>query len=191
MNDHHRIVSSESEELILVDADDREIGFISKADAHDGAGVLHRAFSLFLFNDQGQLLLQQRASGKRLWGGYWSNSCCSHPRRGESLEVATARRLRDELNFETELEHVYAFCYQARFGDAGSENELCHVFLGRTGDELRPNDSEIGAVRFLSPAALDAEFSASPERFTPWFRQEWGELKSTYRQRLERYCTLS
>ena len=99
MNDQHRIVSSEREQLILVDRDDREVGFMSKADAHDGAGVLHRAFSLFLFNDRGELLLQQRAPGKRLWGGYWSNSCCSHPRRGESLELATMRRLRDELNF--------------------------------------------------------------------------------------------
>ena len=113
MNDQHRIVSSESEELILVDREDREIGFASKADAHDGTGVLHRAFSLFLFDDDGRLLLQQRAQDKRLWGGYWSNSCCSHPRRGESLEVATRRRLRDELNFETELEHVYWFCYEA------------------------------------------------------------------------------
>jgi isopentenyl-diphosphate delta-isomerase len=79
MNEQHRIVSSENEELILVDRNDREIGFVSKAAAHDGEGILHRAFSLFLFNDAGELLLQQRAPGKRLWGGYWSNSCCSQP----------------------------------------------------------------------------------------------------------------
>ena len=173
MNDQHRIVSSECEELILVDREDRNIGFISKADAHDGAGVLHRAFSLFLFNDDGELLLQQRAPGKRLWGGYWSNSCCSHPRRGESLELATTRRLQDELNFDTELEHVYWFCYEAQFGDAGSENELCHVYLGRTSSDVRPNDSEIAAVRYVSPAQLQAEFAERPERFTPWFLQEW------------------
>ena len=190
MSDHHRIVSSESEALILVDRDDQEIGTISKADAHDGAGRLHRAFSLFLFNDDGELLLQQRALAKRLWGGYWSNSCCSHPRQGESLEIATSRRLRDELNFDTQLEHVYSFCYEARFGDAGSENELCHVFLGRVGSEMRPNESEIAAVRFVSPAALDEEFSSHPDRFTPWFKQEWGELTSRYREQLERYCTL-
>ncbi len=190
MNDQHRIVSSESEELILVDRDDREIGFISKADAHDGGGVLHRAFSLFLFNEAGELLLQQRAPGKRLWGGYWSNSCCSHPRRGESLDVATSRRLQDELNFATVLEHVYWFCYEARFSEAGSENELCHVFLGRTSDELRPNDSEIAAVRYVAPAALDAELESQPERFTPWFKQEWQELKSKYREQLGRYCDI-
>lgn len=191
MTDHHRIVSSESEELILVDRNDREIGSVSKADAHDGDGVLHRAFSLFLFNDDGELLLQQRAPAKRLWGGYWSNSCCSHPRLGESLAVATRRRLRDELNFETELEHVYWFCYQASFDASGSENELCHVYLGRASGDLKANDSEIAGLRYLSPAALDAEFEEAPERFTPWFRQEWQELKGRYREQLERYCTLA
>ena len=188
MNDQHRIVSSESEELILVDTNDRELGFISKADAHNGAGVLHRAFSLFLFNEEGALLLQQRASGKRLWGGYWSNSCCSHPRRGESLDVATQRRLADELNIETELEHVYRFCYQASFGAAGSENELCHVYLGRTAGDVRPNDSEVAAIRYVLPAALDAELAAQPGDFTPWFKQEWRELKTTYREQLASYC---
>jgi len=188
VNEQHRIVSSESEELILVDRDDNEVGFLSKADAHDGAGVLHRAFSLFLFNEEGDLLLQQRAPGKRLWGGYWSNSCCSHPRRGESMQDATSRRLLDELNFETDLEHVYYFCYEARFGDAGSENELCHVYLGNATGAIRPNDSEIEAIRFVSPAELDAELESHPERFTPWFKQEWGELQRNYGEQLGRYC---
>jgi isopentenyl-diphosphate delta-isomerase len=152
--------------------------------------VLHRAFSLFLFNDAGELLLQQRAPEKRLWGGFWSNSCCSHPRRGESLEIATSRRLQDELNFDTALEHVYWFCYEANFGEAGSENELCHVFLGRTSDELRPNDSEIAAVRYVAPGVLDAELESQPERFTPWFKQEWRELKSSYGEQLGRYCEI-
>jgi isopentenyl-diphosphate delta-isomerase len=188
--DRHRSVSSEREELILVDNEDREIGYASKADAHDGGGILHRAFSLFLFDDEGRLLLQQRAPEKRLWGGYWSNSCCSHPRRDESLEVATRRRLRDELNFETDLEHVYWFCYEASFGEAGSENELCHVYLGRATADVQPNDSEIAAVRYVAPAELDREMDAQPGRFTPWFRQEWEELKTTWRGRLERYCSL-
>ena len=188
VNDQHRIVSSEREKLILVDRDDNEIGFISKADAHDGAGVLHRAFSLFLFNDAGDLLLQQRAPGKRLWGGYWSNSCCSHPRRGESMQIATSRRLLDELNFEADLEYVYHFCYEADFGDAGSENELCHVYLGKVTEPIQPNDSEIAAIRFVSPSELDAEFADHPERFTPWFKQEWRELRKNYREQLGRYC---
>jgi len=188
VNGQHRVVSSESEQLILVDRDDNEIGFASKADAHDGAGVLHRAFSLFLFNEAGELLLQQRAPGKRLWGGFWSNSCCSHPRRGESMQIATSRRLLDELNFEADLEYVYHFCYEAGFGDEGSENELCHVYLGKATEQVQPNDSEIAAISFVSPSALDAEFADHPERFTPWFKQEWRELRQNYREQLGRYC---
>jgi isopentenyl-diphosphate delta-isomerase len=188
VNDQHRIVSSESEELILVDRDDNEIGYASKADAHDGSGILHRAFSLFLFNEAGALLLQQRATAKRLWGGYWSNSCCSHPRRGESMAVATSRRLLDELNFETELEYVYRFCYEAGFGDAGSENELCHVFLGRTSADVQPNASEIAGIRYVTPRGLAAELEQQPDRFTPWFKQEWEELNKRYAEQLADYC---
>lgn len=188
MNDGNRIVSSESEELILVDGNDKTIGHLSKARCHDGAGVLHRAFSLFLFNDGGELLLQQRAESKRLWPGYWSNSCCSHPRRGESLEVATMRRLRDELNIETGLEHIYRFCYTAEFGEAGSENELCHVYLGRVIGRVQPNESEIASVRFVSAGNLERELSQSPELFTPWFKQEWRDLTQHYSETLSKYC---
>ena len=92
MQDTHSIVSSEAEELILVDPDDNETGYLSKAECHDGQGILHRAFSLFLFNADGELLLQQRGATKRLWPEFWSNSICSHPRRGESMQVATRRR---------------------------------------------------------------------------------------------------
>ena len=191
MNERHRIVSSESEELILVDRDDKEIGYLSKARCHDGDGVLHRAFSLFLFNDAGELLLQQRSEQKRLWPGYWSNSCCSHPRRGESMETATMRRLADELNIEASLEHVYRFCYTAEFDEAGSENELCHVYLGRITGDAEPNDSEIAGIRYVSSGALDEELSRHPERFTPWFKQEWRELVANYREQLARYCDLA
>jgi len=188
MNDQDRIVSSQAEDLILVDRNDVSTGHLSKALCHDGPGVLHRAFSLFLFNEAGELLLQQRGAQKRLWPGFWSNSCCSHPRRGESMEVATRRRLSDELNFETELEYVYHFCYTASFGDAGSENELCHVYLGNATSEIRPNRSEIESVRFLSPGLLGDEMHASPEHFTPWFKQEWEELLANHRHRLGAYC---
>lgn len=184
----HRVVSSESEELILVNEHDDEIGYQSKADCHDGEGILHRAFSLFLFNAAGELLLQQRSADKRLWPGYWSNSCCSHPRKGESLAVATGRRLLDELNVSATLEFVYNFCYQAEFGAAGSENELCHVFVGKIDGNVRPNDSEIEAVRFVSASDLGAEFASHPERFTPWFKQEWCTLKEDYESKLSRYA---
>jgi len=183
----NRVVSSEAEQLILVDEDDREQGALSKAACHDGAGVLHRAFSAFLFNAAGELLLQQRANSKRLWPGYWSNSCCSHPRRGESMATATERRLAEELNLAADLEFVYKFRYQATFGDLGAEHELCHVFLGRIGDDVRPNEEEIAAIRFVSAGALHAELSQYPERFTPWFKLEWDALTGEHADLLTAY----
>jgi len=183
----HRIVSSEAEELILVDEDDNETGHLSKAECHDGDGLLHRAFSLFLFNDRGELLLQRRAESKRLWPGFWSNSCCSHPRRGESMAVATRRRLRDELNVEAPLEFVYKFAYQAAYEDVGSEHELCHVYLGRIPGDIRPNDHEIAEVRFVTAAELDDEKARAPGSFTPWFRQEWLTLKISHEDQLAPY----
>lgn len=190
MNEQHRIVSSEREQLILVDRDDNELGSLSKAECHDGAGVLHRAFSVFLFNDKGELLLQKRSDDKRLWPGFWSNSCCSHPRYGESMETATRRRLRDELNLVTSLEYVYRFCYTAKFDEAGSENESCHVYLGKAPADLHPNDSEIAAIRFLTAADFEDEVTRFPERFTPWCKQEWGELRDRHEEQLSRYCAL-
>lgn len=184
----HRVVSSEAEQLILVDDRDRETGYLSKAECHDGGGVLHRAFSLFLFNQQGELLLQQRSAAKRLWPGFWSNSICSHPRRGESMHVATKRRLYDELHMEADLEFVYKFCYRAEFGDSGSENELCHVYLGRVGDDVKPNEHEISAIRFVQPHDLAEEFAASPAKFTPWFKMEWQALRTEYAEMLAAYC---
>jgi len=188
LSDLHRVVSSESEELILVDAEDNEVGFLSKADCHDGPGVMHRAFSLFLFNDDGDLLLQQRSNQKRLWPGYWSNSCCSHPRRGETLPIATMRRLSDELNTAANLEYVYRFCYQAKFGEAGSENELCHVYLGKIDGDIQANDREIESIRFISATNLDNELEEHPQRFTPWFIKEWQALKESYAGQLARYA---
>ena len=182
-----KIVSSDGECLILVDQDDNEAGCLSKAECHDGAGVLHRAFSVFLFNQDGELLLQQRASGKRLWPMYWSNSCCSHPRQGESIESAAERRLQDELHARARLEFVYKFSYQASFGELGSENELCYVFLGVLKDEPSANETEIEAIRYVTAEQLEEEFRVSPESFTPWFLMEWQRLTDEFAGNLLRY----
>jgi len=181
-------VSSAAEELILVDADDTETGHLTKAACHDGEGVRHRAFSLFLFNEVGDLLLQRRSDDKRLWPGYWSNSCCSHPRRGETMPVATRRRLRDELNIEATLKFVYRFAYQAGFGDHGSENELCHVYVGKTSCHVQPNEHEISAIRYVSASTLGRELDAMPEQFTPWFKMEWQALQNEHADALAMYC---
>jgi len=181
------IVSSEDEPLILVNADDIEMGVLSKAECHDGDGLLHRAFSLFLFNEDGELLLQQRASEKRLWPGFWSNSCCSHPRQGETMEIATERRLQDELYARATLEFVFKFSYQAKFGSIGSEHEMCHVFLGKLDGEVTRNESEIAALRYVSADQLDEELRANSEQFTPWFKLEWQRLKEDFAEMLARY----
>ena len=187
MDTDDRIVSSDEELLILVDNDDRDAGFLSKAACHDGSGILHRAFSVFLFDASGELLLQQRSARKRLWPMFWANSCCSHPRKGESLDIAAKRRLQDELNIAADLEFVYKFIYQANFGDAGSENELCSVFLGRLHEKAIANTTEIEALRFVSKDALWRQLAARPEIFTPWLKLEWQSLNESYSDVLSRY----
>jgi len=163
----------DSEPLILVDDADREIGHLDRADCHAGSGVLHRAFSLLIFNGNGELLLQQRAASKRLWPLYWSNSCCSHPRRAEGMESAAHRRLTEELGIDCPLQFLFKFQYQAQFDATGAERELCSVFIGRCAGRVRINPQEIHAWRWISMAALEAEMSGpQAARFTPWFRLE-------------------
>lgn len=174
------VVSSDDEPLILVDEADREIGHLSKGECHDGDGVLHRAFSIFVFNSDGELLLQQRSPDKRLWPLYWSNSCCSHPRRGETMEEATTRRLQQELGLDAELDHLFTFQYRARYLDLGSEFELCRVFAGRSNEPPRPNSTEIEAVRWATADALAREFDDRPEVFTPWFALEWPRVREVW-----------
>lgn len=188
-NAGNKIVSFESEELILVDENDEETGSLSKALCHDGDGILHRAFSLFIFNDDGHLLLQRRSADKRLWPMYWSNSCCSHPRVGEDLEIAIGRRLQQELGMSAALEFVYKFSYQARFEDLGSERELCSVFLGRSQKAVKANETEIADWRFIPAAELTLALETTPEQFTPWFKMEWQRLNDEYSKKLAAYAS--
>jgi isopentenyl-diphosphate delta-isomerase len=203
------VAALDSEALILVDEADREVGHLSKSKCHDGQGVLHRAFSLLIFNGEGELLLQQRAATKRLWPLYWSNSCCSHPRRAEGMETAIHRRLHEELGlrcplqflfkfqyqaqFETAgseqelgisapLQFLFKFQYQARFAAAGSERELCSVYIGRSDEPVRSDPQEVQAWRWVTPQALEAEMAgAGMEKFTPWFRLEWARIWREHR----------
>jgi isopentenyl-diphosphate delta-isomerase len=174
------------EELILVDGSDRITGYRPKEDCHDGNGMLHRAFSVLLFDPAGRTLLQQRSRHKRLWPGYWSNACCSHPRRGETRAAAAGRRMVEELGVTADLEHLYTFTYHARFGVAGSEHEVCAVFAGVTTDEVRADPAEIAAWRWLWPDDLDREMAAEPDSFTPWFRMEWQRVRSEHARLFER-----
>lgn len=174
------IVSSSSEELILVDEHDREVGSRSKSDCHSGSGILHRAFSIFVFNGDNELLLQKRSPSKLLWPNYWSNTCCSHPRRGESMERAVVRRLQQELGFTCPLEFLYKFKYQAQYGSIGAEHEYCWVYHGRHDGAVDVNINEIADWRFIGVEALERELQRAPETFTPWFKMEWVHIRANY-----------
>lgn len=170
------------ESLILVDEADREVGHLDRARCHAGRGVLHRAFSLLIFNREGKLLLQRRAASKRLWPSYWSNSCCSHPRHAETMETAIHRRLREELGLSCPLHFLFKFCYQAQFDALGAEHELCSVFIGRSSTPVTINPEEISACRWIAPTALEEEMAGpAGGRFTPWFRLEWQRVWGEHR----------
>jgi isopentenyl-diphosphate delta-isomerase len=170
-------VSFDDEPLILVDGQDNEIGQMRKAEAHRGAGRLHRAFSLFVFDRSGRLLVQRRAASKRLWPGYWSNSCCSHPRRGEEIHAAVHRRLDEELGLSCPMRFLYKFRYHAQYDAEGAEHELCSVFAGVSDAAPQLNRSEISEFRYVDPAALDVEMANAPGAFTPWFKLEWARVR--------------
>jgi isopentenyl-diphosphate delta-isomerase len=172
------IVSFDTEPLILVNEADEPVGALSKVDCHKHGGILHRAFSLFVFNEQGELLVHQRAASKPLWPGYWSNSCCSHPRVGESMDHAIARRSQEELGFATAMSFVYKFEYTAHFSDLGTEHELCSVYTGEYHGEPDINVEEISDYRWMSAAEVDAFIADETQPTTPWFAMEWQQLKS-------------
>ena len=173
---------ADADTLVLVDEADREVGHMSKAQCHDGRGILHRAFSLLIFNANGELLLQQRSAAKRLWPLYWSNSCCSHPRRAESMETAIQRRLQEELGVRCPLQFLFKFQYQAQWDASGAENELCSVYIGRTQSPVQADPGEIAGLRWISPEQLLAEMAQRrPAQFTPWFIMEWERIWKDHR----------
>ena len=177
------VVSNDDEPLILVDSGDVATGSLDKAACHAGSGVLHRALSVFILDPAGRVLVQQRHASKRLWPGYWANSCCSHPRLGESIAAAARRRCDEELGLEVALEFLFKFEYRASYGDVGSEFELCSVFVGRSDRDPVVNTTEIADWRWESPADLDRALRETPARFTPWFRLEWRRLRDEFPER--------
>ena len=175
-------IMADSDALILVDQEDRRLGHLSKSLCHEGRGVLHRAFSLLIFNARAELLVQQRSPRKRLWPLYWSNSCCSHPRRAETMDVATRRRLWEELGIRSDLKFLFKFQYHAQFDATGAEHELCSVFIGRSDAEPTINPEEIADWRWVGPEGLQDEMaSADSSRYTPWFMLEWARIWRDHR----------
>ena len=163
-----------TEYIILVDDQDCEIGVAEKLAAHQ-QNLLHRAFSVFIFreNQERELLLQQRAFDKYHSGGLWTNTCCSHPRKGEDTLSAGKRRLREELGLVTSLTDVGRFHYNVHFSNGLSENEMDHVLIGTIAKDtpIIPNPEEIHAYRWITLPRLQQELAAYPEQFTPWFAQ--------------------
>ena len=176
----NNVVSFDNEKLILVDENDNIIGYENKNTCHQGQGILHRAFSIFIFNDKKELLLQKRSAQKPLWGEYWSNTCCSHPRKGENYENATVRRLKEELGLECPMKFLYKFQYQAGFGNKGSENELCSVYIGKSNDEPIVNKNEIAEWKYVSMDDLDKDLQENSHLYTPWFKMEWERLRTEF-----------
>ncbi len=157
------------EQVILVNAAGKRIGLAEKTEAHQ-KGLLHRAFSIFLYNDAGEMLLQQRAITKYHFAGLWSNACCSHPRSGENILSAARRRLTEELNITCSLKSAGTVTYKVHDDLTGlTEHEFDYLITGKFDGEIGFNIKEVAAVRWLSSEALRKEIEKHPEKFTPWF----------------------
>lgn len=157
----------EDERVILVNEQDEPTGTMEKLEAHR-RGVLHRAFSVFLFDGDGRLLLQQRSATKYHSASLWTNTCCSHPRPGEATAAAAMRRLKEEMGLEADLEHRFAFTYEAAVGNDLREHEYDHVFFGIAASNPVPAPAEVRSWRFVSLPDLRAEMEADPHCFTAW-----------------------
>jgi isopentenyl-diphosphate delta-isomerase len=158
------------ERVILVDKDDQEIGTEEKLRAHRNGGKLHRAFSVFIFNSEGRMLLQRRAAGKYHCPGLWTNACCSHPRPGESSEAAAHRKLKQEMGFDVPLKGAFSFVYKADFSNGLTEHEFDYVFAGTFDGKPQMNPDEADAFKWVDIAKLKKDVAANPDKYTPWFR---------------------
>ncbi|MDZ4668564.1 MAG: isopentenyl-diphosphate Delta-isomerase [bacterium] len=157
------------EMVILVNENDQELGLMEKLEAHQ-KGVLHRAFSVLVFNKEGQMLLQQRAFNKYHSGGLWTNTCCSHPRQGENTMEAAHRRLMEEMGFDCDLTLHQTFVYKAPFDNGLTEHELDHVFVGEYNFDPAFNPEEVNQFQWISMDELYLQLKENPEHYTVWFR---------------------
>ena len=159
----------QEEQVVLVDDDGRRTGVMEKLEAHR-RGLPHRAISIFIFDAGGSLILQRRAAGKYHSGGQWANTCCSHPRPGETPLEAAHRRLFEELGFDCPLAYKTQIRYRAEVGSGLIENELVSVYFGEYEGKIVPDPSEVAEWRAVHPDQLAVEIEAAPDRFTPWLR---------------------
>ena len=164
------------EEVILVDENDNEIGSMEKIEAHEKA-LLHRAFSIFVFNDAGQMMLQRRALSKYHSPGLWTNTCCSHPRPGESLEDASSRRIVEEMGFSCSMKEIFNFIYKAAFDHGLTEHELDHVFMADYNGIPEINPDEVAEWKWVNTDELLKDVKLNPDEYTVWFKIALAEMK--------------
>ena len=157
------------EQVILVDEQDNPIGLMPKMEAHEKA-VLHRAFSVFIFNDKGDLMLQQRAKDKYHSPLLWTNTCCSHQRDGETNLEAGKRRLEEEMGFTTDLKEVFSFIYKAPFENGLTEHELDHVMVGKFNDKPNINKEEVETYKWMTLQEVKVDMELHPQNYTEWFK---------------------
>ena len=157
------------EQVILVDVNDNPLGTMEKMEAHE-KGVLHRAFSVFIFNRKGEMLLQQRAFSKYHSGGLWTNTCCSHPKEKETTLEAAHRRLMEEMGFDCDIKEVFDFIYKKELDQGLTEHELDHVFIGEYEGEVNFNPEEVNAYIYKPVQEVLNDVSGSPEKYTEWFK---------------------
>lgn len=165
------------EEVVLVNSNDEEIGVMEKLEAHHKA-MLHRAFSVLLFNDKNEFLLQKRASEKYHCANMWTNTCCSHPRAGESLNQAVNRRLKEEMGIICETQKLFDFIYKVELEDHMFEHEFDHVFVGQFNGTPIPNPNEVEDWKYISLASLTSDLNQNPAQYTPWFKLILKEIES-------------
>lgn len=158
------------DKVILVDQNDQEIGYADKMEAHV-KGMLHRAFSIFLFNSKKEMLIHQRAAGKYHGGGLWTNACCSHPQPGEDLKYSATERLHFEMGLQCELQKAFSFIYHSPVENGLIEHEYDHVYIGFTDDTPLPHPDEVQGYRWISTTDLKNEIELHPEKFTFWFKK--------------------
>ncbi|WP_291869655.1 isopentenyl-diphosphate Delta-isomerase [Maribacter sp.] len=157
------------EEVILVNHNDEQIGTMPKMEAHEKA-LLHRAFSVFIMNDKGETMLQQRAAHKYHSPLLWTNTCCSHQRVGESNIAAGKRRLQEEMGFVAELKEVISFIYKAPFDNGLTEHELDHVMMGQYNETPTINPDEVESWKWMKPEDVKNDIASNPEKYTVWFK---------------------
>ena len=157
------------EKVILVNEKDEPIGLMGKMEAHE-KGLLHRAFSVFVFNSKQEVLLQQRAACKYHSPNLWTNTCCSHPRAGETNQQAGERRLQEEMGLQVPLQEVFSFIYKAPFDNGLTEHEYDHVLIGYSDAQPQINPEEVASWKWLSLEAIKEDILQAPERYTAWFK---------------------